>query len=227
MSETFGFHLSSDFNFLLISLFLNLPSSSPSPPPFSLSITLLLFLLLLTQRKRWAVWQPSPHRESECVCVPTIRTRTCRLWGYAVGCRGRHVSCVCGRERDITMTTLRAFLSINQGRVHASWNKAFEEGWRETEMEGGCGVSLASGAAAAEIQHSQRLFGSAYLQYTFTHAHTHTHIHHKQSADKHWSSWWIHIILVSLIITSASSLFCCCFAGQGTARVHSLVLVFF
>ena len=48
---------------------------------------------------------------------------------------------------------------------------------RERERER-CSVSLASGAA--EIQHSQRLFGSAYLQYSHLHTHTLRHTHHKQ-----------------------------------------------
>ncbi len=50
-------------------------------------------------------------------------------------------------------------------------------------------MSLASGAAAAaEIQHSQRLFGSAYLQYTHLHTHTHTHtcIINRESRQTLW-----------------------------------------
>lgn len=52
---------------------------------------------------------------------------------------------VCVEKRDITVTTLRAFLSINQGRVHLSSNKASEEGWRETEMEAEGGLRCVSG----------------------------------------------------------------------------------
>lgn len=66
------------------------------------------------------------------------------------------------RKREITVTTQWTFHSINQGRVHPR-NKTSEAA-KDGGGEKGS-VSLASGAAAAaEIQHSQRLFGSAYLQ---------------------------------------------------------------
>lgn len=91
--------------------------------------------------------------------------------------------CLCVAKRDITVTTLRAFLSINQGRVHLSSNKASEEGWRETEMEaGGAAVRL---WRLLLLRFDTVSVSSAQLTYNIpTHTRAHTHADHKQCADK-------------------------------------------